>query len=118
MDTITLKGLSVALQFARCGRFIFAIKYIEKENPGISREDAIAAVASFGYREQVWRPGTCALTKVSINQFGVAAIRAVSREFGNRRGSWGLGARAIFRSDLVSLERHWIEDFGLGELFG
>jgi hypothetical protein len=55
MDTITLKGLSVALQFARCGRFIFAIKYIEKENPGISREDAIAAVASFGYREQVWR---------------------------------------------------------------
>jgi hypothetical protein len=52
MDYTTLKGLNVALHFARCGRFIFAIKYIEKENPGITREKAIAAVASFGYREQ------------------------------------------------------------------
>ena len=52
MDYTTLKGLSVALHFARCGRYIFAIKYIEKENPGISRENAIAAVASFGYRDQ------------------------------------------------------------------
>ena len=52
MNYTTLKGLNVALHFARCGRFIFAIKYIEKENPGVSREKAIATVASFGYREQ------------------------------------------------------------------
>jgi hypothetical protein len=52
MDHSTLKGLNVALHFARCGRFIFAIKYIEKENPGIARADAIAAVSSFGYRER------------------------------------------------------------------
>lgn len=54
MDTSNLKGLHVALHFARSGRFIFAIKYIEKENPGILRADAIAAVASFGYKEQLW----------------------------------------------------------------
>jgi hypothetical protein len=58
MDTTTLKGLAVALHFARCGRFIFAIKYIERQNPGISRENAIAAVASFGYREQFWNNET------------------------------------------------------------
>ena len=52
MDYTNLKGLNVALHFARCGRFIFAIKYIEKQNPGIAREKAIAAVASFGYRER------------------------------------------------------------------
>ncbi len=52
MDYSKLKGLNVALHFARCGRFIFAIKYIEKNNPGISRQRAIAAVASFGYRER------------------------------------------------------------------
>jgi len=52
MDYSTLSGLDVALHFARCGRFIFAIKYLEKANPGIARQKAIAAVASFGYREQ------------------------------------------------------------------
>jgi len=52
MDYSKLKGLTVALHFARCGRFIFAIKYIEKQNPGIARKHAIAAVASFGYRER------------------------------------------------------------------
>jgi hypothetical protein len=54
MEHSTLKGLNIALHFARCGRFIFAIKYIEKQNLGISREDAIAVVVSFGYREQSW----------------------------------------------------------------
>jgi len=54
METSKLKGVNIALHFARCGRFIFAIKYLEKENPGILRADAIAAVASFGYREQLW----------------------------------------------------------------
>jgi len=53
-DTSALKGLNVALHFAQCGRFIFAIKYLEKENPGILRADAIAAVASFGYKEKFW----------------------------------------------------------------
>jgi hypothetical protein len=52
MDTTKLRGLDVALHFARRGRFIFAIKYLEKETPGLARQDAIAAVASFGYRAQ------------------------------------------------------------------
>ena len=52
MDYSKLEGLNVALHFARSGRFIFAIKYIEQQNPGIAREQAIAAVASFGYRER------------------------------------------------------------------
>ena len=52
MDYTTLRGLDVALHFARCGRFIFAIKHLEKVNSGITRQDAIAAVASFGYRER------------------------------------------------------------------
>ena len=54
METSTLNGLNIALHFARCGRFIFAIKYIEKENPGIPREDAIATVDAFGYKELFW----------------------------------------------------------------
>lgn len=52
MDYTTLSGLDVAVCYARCGRFIFAIKHLEKKNPGIARKDAIAVVASFGYRAQ------------------------------------------------------------------
>jgi hypothetical protein len=48
MDWIKLHGTKVAKYFAKTGRFIFAIKHIECANPGISREDAKAAVGSFG----------------------------------------------------------------------
>jgi hypothetical protein len=55
MNWIKLHGVRAAKYFARTGRFIFAIKHIECANPGISREDAKAAVGSFGYGEkQAW----------------------------------------------------------------
>jgi hypothetical protein len=52
MEWIKLHGTRIARYFARTGRFIFAIKHIESANPGISREDAKAAVGSFGYGEK------------------------------------------------------------------
>ena len=44
-----LKGTDVAMDFARSGKFIFAIKHLEKNNPELSREEAKAAVDAFGY---------------------------------------------------------------------
>jgi hypothetical protein len=52
MDWIRLQGIKAAKYFARTGRFILAIKHIECANPGISREEAKAAVGSFGYGEK------------------------------------------------------------------
>lgn len=49
MDYDKLKGIDVAMELARDGKFIFAIKHLEKVNPEISRETAKAAVESFGY---------------------------------------------------------------------
>ncbi len=47
MDHAKLVGLDVAQNFAREGKFIFAIKSLERANPGISREDAKAVIESF-----------------------------------------------------------------------
>jgi hypothetical protein len=47
MDHSKLAGLDVAQNFAREGKFIFAIKSLERANPGISREDAKAVIESF-----------------------------------------------------------------------
>jgi hypothetical protein len=49
MDYSKLKGMDGANEFARNGKFIFAIKLLERLNPEISREVAKAAVESFGY---------------------------------------------------------------------
>jgi hypothetical protein len=55
MNYEKLEGIAVAMELARAGKFIFAIKQIERANPGISREDAKAAVESFGYRKTTRR---------------------------------------------------------------
>jgi hypothetical protein len=47
MDHSKLAGLEIAKNFARDGKFIFAIKSLERANPGISREDAKAVIESF-----------------------------------------------------------------------
>jgi hypothetical protein len=49
MNTSKLKGIDVAMELARSGKFIFAIKHLERANPDLSREQAKAAVDSFGY---------------------------------------------------------------------
>jgi hypothetical protein len=49
MDYAKLNGIAVAMELARNGKMIFAIKHIERENPNITREQAKAAVDSFGY---------------------------------------------------------------------
>ena len=48
MDYSKLKGMAVSMELAKSGKFIFAIKHLEKENPEITRETAKAAVESFG----------------------------------------------------------------------
>ena len=51
----TLRGVEQAVEFARSGRIISAIKHIEAENPAITREQAKAFVQAFGYgREARW----------------------------------------------------------------
>jgi hypothetical protein len=58
-------GVEIAVRYARGGRLISAIKYIETANPMISRELAKAVVNSFGYGhelrwpEEVNRPVRC-----------------------------------------------------------
>jgi hypothetical protein len=49
MDHGKLAGMDVALNFAREGKFIFAIKSLERANPGITRETAKGVIESFGY---------------------------------------------------------------------
>ena len=49
MDYAKLKGMDAASDLARSGKFIFAIKLLERMNPEISREIAKAAVDSLGY---------------------------------------------------------------------
>ena len=49
MNWTKLRGMAVAKYFARTDRFILAIKHLECANPEISRQVAMAAVASFGY---------------------------------------------------------------------
>jgi hypothetical protein len=48
-DRTTIVGVETAMKFARFGRLISAIKYIEVANLGISRETAKMIVRSFGY---------------------------------------------------------------------
>jgi hypothetical protein len=48
-DCVAVRGVDQAIRFARFGRLISAIKYIESANPQISRETAKAIVRSFGY---------------------------------------------------------------------
>ena len=52
MDSINLQGIRAAQDFARTGRFIFAIKHILMANPGISRETAKSVIASFRYGDK------------------------------------------------------------------
>ncbi len=49
MNYSKLKGIDVSMELARSGKFIFAIKHLEKMNPELTREQAKAAVDSFGY---------------------------------------------------------------------
>jgi hypothetical protein len=49
MDYAKLKGMDSASDLARNGKFIFAIKLLERLNPEITREEAKAAVDSLGY---------------------------------------------------------------------
>lgn len=50
-----IEGIGTAIQLAKAGRIITAIKYLETSNPGLSREKAKATVNSFGYtREPRW----------------------------------------------------------------
>ncbi|WP_138223157.1 hypothetical protein [Nibricoccus aquaticus] len=49
MDYAKLKGMDSAADLARSGKFIFAIKLIERMNPELTREQAKAAVDSLGY---------------------------------------------------------------------
>jgi hypothetical protein len=53
MNWTKLRGMAVAKYFARTERFILAIKYLECANPEISRQAAMAAVASFGYEPRL-----------------------------------------------------------------
>lgn len=57
MDYAQLKGMDAASELARSGKFIFAIKLLERLNPEITREVAKAAVDSFGYGKQSKPPG-------------------------------------------------------------
>jgi hypothetical protein len=58
MSWIKLQGTRFARYLAAKGRFVFAIKHIELSNPGISREDAKSAVASFHFGDRPERPET------------------------------------------------------------
>lgn len=49
MDYSKLKGMDAASDLARSGKFIFAIKLLERMNPEINRETAKAAVDSLDY---------------------------------------------------------------------
>ena len=49
MDYSKIKGVDAANEFARNGKFIFAIKLLERLNPELGRESAKAVVESFGY---------------------------------------------------------------------
>lgn len=50
------RGLAEAAEFARAGRMISAIKWLETANPSITREGAKAAVRSLGYGREVRWP--------------------------------------------------------------
>jgi hypothetical protein len=52
MKTTQLKGIRAAQYFAQSGRFIFAIKHLQIANPGLSREEAKSAIASFHYGDK------------------------------------------------------------------
>jgi len=49
MDHSKLKGVEMANELARSGKFIFAIKHLELVNPNIKRAEAKAIVDGFGY---------------------------------------------------------------------
>ena len=52
MDLSKLKGLEAAKELVQDGKFIFAIKLLERYNPELTRADAKAAVDSFGLTTQ------------------------------------------------------------------
>jgi hypothetical protein len=56
MDYAKLKGMDSASDLARNGKFIFAIKLLERMNPEINREQAKAAVDSLGYGKATKTP--------------------------------------------------------------
>jgi hypothetical protein len=56
MDYAKLKGMDSASDLARNGKFIFAIKLIERMNPELTREQAKAAVDSLGYGKATKAP--------------------------------------------------------------
>jgi hypothetical protein len=58
MDYAKLKGMDSASDLARSGKFIFAIKLLERMNPEITREQAKAAVDSLGYGKAAKSPKT------------------------------------------------------------
>jgi hypothetical protein len=54
-DLAAIKGIDSAIELARCGRLISAIKEIERANPSLSRERAKAIVRALGYgRDARW----------------------------------------------------------------
>lgn len=54
-DSPEIAGVAYAMELARFGKLISAIKYIEAANPGISRGKAKTVVDSFGYNaEKRW----------------------------------------------------------------
>ncbi len=56
MDYAKLKGMDSASDLARNGKFIFAIKLVERMNPELTREQAKAAVDSLGYGKATKSP--------------------------------------------------------------
>lgn len=55
-DDSVLHGVERAIEFARGGRLISAIKHLEANNPALMREEAKALVYSFGYGREVRWP--------------------------------------------------------------
>jgi hypothetical protein len=56
MNWIRLQGLRLARYLAAKGRFVFPIKHVEHSHPGMPREFAKSAVASFHFGDRPRRP--------------------------------------------------------------
>lgn len=52
IDVTTLIGIEVAARYARGGRIISAVKFIEVANPWLTREQAKVVVNSFGFGDE------------------------------------------------------------------
>ena len=55
-DSAVSRGVELAVELARGGRLISAIKCIEANNPDLTREEAKAIVQKFGYGPEVRWP--------------------------------------------------------------